>query len=159
MEAVIRYKLLKEHNLHIVYVEGKVNFFDLLSYMNKLYKDKNYSPDYNVIDDLRNAQLEFSQEDIKKCIKIFEVKSESMTRTNLTKFAILTKTPEQVVKAFLYRKYAKNLSVVFEVFSTVFSAIDWLLLKDFSESDYNAIIEKLKGKSQHNKMHNHYTQH
>lgn len=137
------YKILPQYQLIIEYLYGKVSINDGRLMKQMEISDNDYNPDYSFLVDIRNCNLEVSNNDLVDYIRYVRSISEDVHHR---KSAIITNTPEQVAYAMLYCEMGKGLKTNWKIFSTYKSAVQWLGIAEFSETEYssymNTIVKK-----------------
>ena len=142
MSGSIKYKILKERKIVIHLYEGEISINDIKENANRLMVDMDFRPEFNEITDLRNSELVFDHnDDINDYVKFVKTQMGYIWER---KIAVLATSPDHVVKSTLYKKVGHLLPMKLQVFSTFYSALNYLNVTDFSEHEFNSIIEELK---------------
>jgi len=132
---ISKYKILKENHLVIQYHEGIMNLNNYINFAKTLYSDVNYSPNLNHIIHIENVKLKASFENLNTYAEFSEKKFKKPKNRNI---AVITKTPNQIVIATLFKMLGRVTSQSVEIFSTSKAAEEWL------EIDINTLQEVLK---------------
>ncbi len=141
MNNIATYKIFPELNIIIEYYHGIISLESLIKYKEVLFKDKLYSEDYNYLDDFRDAEFNFSFDEITDYIT-FEIENIKVNRSKY--LALIFLTPKQSVPLFLYLKGKQTRNNNIEVFSTVKSAISWVRISDDHYTFINDTLIDLK---------------
>ena len=140
MNKVCNYTIIPELKLIIEYFAGQIDEDCILAEKTRMINDPLFDQSYNVLDDFRNAIMDYSIEGTKHIIE-WIAKNHNFPR----QAAHLTSSPDQVVATTLFGKLkSTKLLVNLKIFSTMESAVNWIGL---SVDDIPAIeqaIEKLK---------------
>jgi len=141
MDGYIKYKILPELNLIIEYYCGKVNIDDIINHKKSEIEDIEYNPNYNFIGDLRDSELDVTQEDVFVYVSFLETNNKV---SGQRKSAILTNTPNQVAFTSLFKHKSKKLPANNQIFSTLEAAMEWLNLSKNHLTHIMGIIENMK---------------
>ena len=142
MEGLIKYKILKERKVVIHCYGGKVCITQIKENALKLMEDEDFSPDFDEITDLRNSELVFNhKDDILNYIRFLKTKPSYLSKR---KIAVLTNSPDHVVKSTLYKGFGNSLPMRPQVFSTFESIKNYLDIPDFSEQEFNYIVSWMR---------------
>lgn len=135
------YKIFPEEKIIVEYLGGKVCWSDHIELKKKEIAESTYNPDYSVITDIRNAQLDLNAlEDINKYIAFLNNNSKSVGKR---KTAALTTSKEQVIHSEMLRVMKKDLPIDIKSFSTLKAAFDWLKINHQVSTKMAAYLEKL----------------
>ncbi len=145
MKNSIKYKILPGKRLVIHLYEGKVTMDLIKENAKGLIEDEDFRPYYNEITDLRNSELIFNHKD--DLINYVEFLKKKRGYLSNRKIAVLTDSPDHVVKSTLYKELGVILPMKLQVFSTCESALIYLDITDFSEEEFESIIDKLEENS------------
>jgi hypothetical protein len=135
------YKIFKEHRLIIEAHSGALDLQTMKKFTDIQVKDPDYDPNYNVIVDIRDAEVEFSLNEIKEFVSFIQ---EHDSTFGIRKDAILTSTSKQVAMASLYAEMQYLIKARTMVFSTINSISDWLSIENLEAFEIEAILENLK---------------
>lgn len=145
MKNSIKYKILPDKRLVIHLYEGEVSIELIKANAKKLILDKEFQPFYNEITDLRNSELVFDhKEDIIDYVKFLKKRRGYLSDR---KIAVLTNSPDHVVKSTLYKELGVVLPMKLQVFSTFESVLIYLDITDFNEEEFESIIDELEENS------------
>ena len=136
-----KYKILQDKQIIIEFHSGVMTLEELELFTSNQIKDPFYNPDYNMLIDIRDVEVELNAEEVDKYVKYV------LTHDNIhgkRKDAILTNTSIQVALASLYAGMQHLLKTQIEVFSTIESALRWIATSPISEREVSSIIEELK---------------
>lgn len=131
MEQNLNYQIFPDKKLIVEYYYGSVRLNDLILYQNNVSFDKYYNPNYNVINDYRDAKLILNEKDIVKYINFIKT---SPKLYGSRRIAQITNSPDQVVITTLFNLLKSDLPVKVHVVSTLGAAINWVGL-DYTDRD------------------------
>ncbi len=134
---MIYYKIIPDKRLIIEYFEGILTLDEILKFVRCIKMDKNFDTSFNSLIDLSDMEMEVSAKEVEKYVNYLK-KNKSLMGNR--KLAMITKTPEHVVIATLYKLLGKDLPLNIKVFSTFEAAIRWLGVFRFNYDDYSKII-------------------
>jgi hypothetical protein len=138
MGNYVNYKIISEKKLILEYYSGTIIVQDLIKQKFDISREKEYNADYNIIHDLRDAELLISEEEGKTFLNF--LKSTTLPNKN-RKVAHLTETAGQVTTTTLFTLLNDIPNINIEVFSTLEAAVIWL---DLSIDDYYLIYNYFK---------------
>ena len=142
MKSSVKFKILLGKRLVIHLYEGKVTIDLIKENALRLIEDEDFRPYYNEITDLRNSELVFNhKDDITHYVEFLKKKRGYLSDR---KIAVLTNSPDHVVKSTLYKELGFILPMKLQVFSTIKSALNYLEITDFAEEEFDSIIDELK---------------
>lgn len=144
MTEAVKFIILPEHKLIIEYFNGNITIQDIIDSKNKKNKLENFNPSFDHIIDLRNAEFDFSHEEIKKIAEFQNANREYIAKR---KSAFITSKPEHVSMAMLFSISIKHLPIEFEIFTTVGAALNRLDIWELSVQEYESKVEDLKNLS------------
>ena len=122
MRKRCEYTILPELNLIVEYFSGPIDAECVISAKKRIIDDPLFDQSYNVLDDFRDAIMDYSVEGIKDII-IWIAENHNYPR----KSAHLTTSPDQVVATTLFDKLKSTKLVInLKIFSTIESAINWV---------------------------------
>ena len=134
---MISYKILTEKQTIIMCFDGKITPEIVISYIDELVKNPEYDPEHKSLVDLRNCDLTYDVEGMKRTLAhMLTAKGFAGKR----KTAYITSNSAHVVPPMMMSSGAYNFPMEIKVLSTVASAIDWLEIEDFTEEDYKRIL-------------------
>jgi hypothetical protein len=138
------YIVIPEKKLIIEHFSGEINLGIILKQKYRESIDTKYNRNYNVINDSRNAVFFLNSDDIKNYVDHIR-NNEFLNRER--NVAFLTKTPNQVVIATLFKELKKELPINVSIVSTLNAALRGVELL----SDENKLVKfnlnKLKNQS------------
>jgi len=123
MSKIIKYRILPNIKTVVEYYSGEIFVEDLFEIKKEISKQHDYSPNYNLIMDLRDTDLKMDQSDVLKYIEF--VKSSSRIKGERNS-ALLTEKPNEFVVATLFGLINKDLPINTSVFTTLGAAVNWL---------------------------------
>ncbi len=135
------YKIFTEYNLLIRYFQDNTAISDIYDNIISSLTDNSYHNNLKVLFDLRNAQLEINMEAMKNfanCIRIHSALQEKRYSV------FLTTTPNQVAFSNILSSLRIHQRFQFRTVSTLQAAINFLDLKELSESEIEKIIFDIK---------------
>ena len=134
------YTILPDLELIIEYFAGDVNAECILEQKGKLIKDPLFNEDYCVLDDFRDAKIDYSMEGIQKIIE-WIAKNHNAKRQS----AHLTSQPDQVAATMMFdREKSSKLEINLKIFSSLHPAVQWLNIENSAIPRIEAAIESLK---------------
>lgn len=136
---MIHKKILPEYKLTIMCFVGIVTPEDALRFLEGLNKEPEYDKSYNSIIDFRDALLTYDAEGLRKTLQFILEKNAGNRRT-----AYITSEPRHVIPPSMMKSNEFQMPMDVKIFSTVESALDWLVMDDLSAEDYEQIILELK---------------
>lgn len=123
-EKKYHYRILHEEKLIVEYYSGEIILENLIAYKKILLADPEYSPQYNLLVDLRDATFLLTEYEIKKYLEYTKPVHYLFKKR---KSAYLTHTPNQVVFVTFIDYYSEVfLPIEVKIFSTTNVAISWL---------------------------------
>ena len=102
---------------------GDVNLTEVVNYIIATKNNKQYPRVLKIISDARNAEFNFSIEDLNI---IMEENYKSLKNYSGIIDAIIVDNPKNTVLTVLYQELAKTKKYKFEIFATKKAAITWL---------------------------------
>lgn len=123
MHCYTNFKIVPEKKLIIEYFSGTINLDEIIKLKYLESKNPHFCPDFNIIDDSRDAEFLLNEKDIKLYIKILSNNELFVGKRNA---AYLTKTPHQVVIATLFDLLKKELPLNIKIVSTIDAALQWV---------------------------------
>jgi len=138
MSAVCDYKILPEMMLVIGKYMGRISENDIISLKAKILHDKDFSWDYDVLDDFTGADFNLSEGGIEFILNWLKDNYSSPRRS-----ALLTRTPNQVVMITLFKNLEKNmLPMNIKIFSTMPYALEWIGISEENKQVVAAYINE-----------------
>lgn len=108
MSPFIDYIIIPKDKLIIEYFNGKVSLEDVIILQKELAENPNYDPNYNVIDDLRDAQFDLIKEQVIGYVDYITNNKKTIGKRNT---AFVTTNPDQVVISSLFESLKKDLPI------------------------------------------------
>ncbi len=137
------YKIFPNLNLSLEAFTGSFNLSEMIENRTKLYTDKEFSLDLNLISDFNDAIITYLINDL----RTYLTNAKKAKFLNKRKTAIIVSSVNQHVYATEIAKVSKELEIPieFKLFSNLTDAIDWLGL---SSNNQNIIkeVEKMRKK-------------
>lgn len=141
------YKIFPEEKIIIEYFSGKAKWNDLVELKQKEIDEINYNPNYSVITDIRNAELDLNAlEEIVKYLDFLHSNSKSI---GSRKTAALTNNKEQVIHSEMLKIMKNNLPIDIKSFSTLEAIFDWLKLNQAVRNKMTKVLDKLYSETIH----------
>jgi hypothetical protein len=137
---VCKHIILPELKLIIEYFAGQIDAECVLAEKERMINDPSFDNSFNVLDDFRDARMDYSLEGTKEIIE-WIARNHNFPR----KSAHLTTTPDQVVATTLFDKLKSTKLVInLRIFSTLEQAVDWINLDMDKKPIIEDAIRKLK---------------
>lgn len=143
MKENANYRLLAPLKTVIMYFTGDIILDDIICLMKQLAQDHEYSPQFNVIVDFRDCNLNFNNQMLLDYIQ-FLSKAKLIARR---KIAYLTSKPNEVVLTILYSEMVREHSLEIEVFSTSQAALNYIQGNGLNVEKLDNIILELKSQN------------
>ena len=137
------YRIIKEMRLIVEYHKGVGKLEDAIAFRTIQAADPDFSPDFDIIMDLRDLLFDVQFSDMKGFGDFYLQNINLMGKRHN---ALITETPSQVVVATLFKRMNVSLPQTIKVVSTVGAAINWVN-SELSGQQVTAIIEELKQKA------------
>ena len=136
MSAICSYKILPGFKLVMGKYKGSISENEVISLKDKILHDKNFSWEYNVLDDFTEADFNLSERGLEIALTWLKNNFSSTRRS-----AILTRTPDQVVAVTLFKYFEKNqLPMNIQIFSTLSHALQWIGISEENVEDIAEFI-------------------
>lgn len=117
------YRILKEENLIVEYHGGVGKIDDAIGFRKIQASDPDFSPEFNVIVDLRDLSMDVQVYELRKLVEFYkQTPSIIGNRRN----ALITENPSQVVLATMLKQLNTGSPQSIKVVSTVGSAVNWV---------------------------------
>jgi len=140
MKLISNYKVFLDKKIIIEYHEGIGTLEDVKAFKLKEASDINYSPDYDLLVDVRATTIEGMRNDVKDYIKF--ARSHKGISGN-RKLAVITNTPRHVVFFTFLNMFKMRLPQTMKIFSSLDAAMFWLG-EPIAIEDANACLMNLK---------------
>ena len=140
MKGISKYKILNEQKLIVIFSQGNVDFEDIKLCREKVIRDKDFDPSYNLLLDLRRSKLNNTIDDMKG-FGFFIYNNRELKEQSLK--IILTNTPEHVVYTTFLINSLRNHKDNYEIFSSLPESLVHLRV---NREDFNLVegeIEQL----------------
>jgi len=143
MGLISNYKIFQDKRFVIEYHEGLGTLDKVIAFKLKEASDPNYSPDYDLLMDIRKTSISGKKEEAKKYMEFAKThKGISGHR----KLAVITSTPHHVIFFTFLNMFKIKLPQVMKIFSCVEAAIIWLG-EPISVEDANSCLIELKNEA------------
>ena len=129
-----RFKILPELNLLLRYYHGNLKLQDVLSSLENTASVKNYKPSFDIINDIRDANLNVAEDEVMELVEFIKSNNRIYAKRNSI---LLTNTPEQVVFGMMVKMFNDESIVNLSVVSTLKSALYKLGIPE----EHNVLIE------------------
>lgn len=123
MQFVSSYKIFKEKGFIIEYHEGIGNLDNVISFKLKESEDRNYSPNFDLLMDIRHTTIKGVKSDVKKYI---EFANRHKGISGKRKLAVITSKPRHVVFFTFLNMFPSRLPQTMKLFSSIEAAMFWL---------------------------------
>lgn len=141
MDKFTSYKIFQEQELIIKYYSGKIFLKDIIDLTLKTIKDKKYNPQFNVIQDFREADVSLDKTEIPDLTNLIR---ENPILNGKRNSVCLTSTPNQVALSMLFESQIEDLQLNFYVVSTIDGAAECICLSHNDKHIINSYLEELK---------------
>lgn len=116
------YRIIPESKLIVEYHSGVGKVEDAIDFRMIQAADPDFSPEFEVIVDLRDLDMDVQVQELKKLVEFY---THNPRLIGYRRNAIITENPHQVVLATLLKQMHANLPQSIKVVSTVGSAVNW----------------------------------
>lgn len=141
MKGFVAYKIIPELRLIIEVGKGIVTLDNIIGVKAQQPLDVQYNSTYNFISDIREAELQLTEQSILEYVK-FAKQNEALCGSRFSAF--LTDSPNQVTMATLYELEGVGLPMNYKVVSSLSVALEWVELYDEHYDRVDKEIEMLK---------------
>lgn len=117
------YCIVKEKHLIVEYHKGIGTYGDAMAFRKEQATDPNFSPDFDMIADLRDLTFDVDILGLKSLVEFYHQNKNLM---GVRRVAIITETPMQVAFATIYKQLHTTLPQSLKVVSTVGAAVNWV---------------------------------
>lgn len=135
MKTIATYKILPNLKLVLENYIGDLHIDDYIAFKTKIINDTCFSSNFNFLISFKKTNFLINEKDIEKYVQFIDNQINNLGKR---RSAIVTKTPNQVVKTTMYKMMQKNKTQQVDIFSTFAVALNWL------EIDYNLVKSELK---------------
>lgn len=135
------YKIIKSLNLIFHYFSDEVTISVINEHMKKVSLEPDYSANFDVLTDLRDAIVTAKYEDIKEFVNYTSCDLKIIAKR---KVVYLTNKPNQVAWTTLLSNTMLNSEMDIFVCSTEDAAINFLQKAGFSKQDFQELIKEIK---------------
>jgi hypothetical protein len=126
MEKLVNYRIMGDLKLILECAKGSAKIEHVKQMKIREISDIEYIPNYNLIIDFRESNIDFLNLDIKSLKGFFDFAKNTEGVISGGKTAFLTNSPEQVVLSSLLKDLGDKLTTNFEIFSSLEAALDYL---------------------------------
>jgi hypothetical protein len=140
MKLISNYKVFLDKKFIVEYHQGTGNLKNIKAFKLKEASDLNYSPDYNLLVDVRATSIEGIRNDVREYIEF--ARSHKGISGN-RKLAVITNTPRHVVFFTFLNMFKMRLPQTMKIFSSLDAAMYWLG-EPISIEDANDCLMNLK---------------
>ncbi len=137
---MINYQIIGEKQLIIMCFDGDVTPENVISFIRNLVKNPEYDPGYKTIVDLRNCNLVYDMEGMKRTLGYMATANGFAAKR---KTAYITSSSGHVVPPMMMNTGVYDVPMDIKVLSTVETALSWLDLDDFSVDDYKRVLRSI----------------
>ncbi|MBT8267585.1 MAG: hypothetical protein HKO96_10525 [Flavobacteriaceae bacterium] len=116
MTGQVKFKVLPDIKLTLIYYEGMINLPMVKRHLFKMGSHKDYDPSYDAITDFGHSVMEVTTEEIKEAAEFVK---NSKPLLGKRKQAFIFRTAEQQVISSLFSMLSGDLPVTFNVVSTL----------------------------------------
>lgn len=145
MNSFSNFIIIPEKKLIIEYFSGKIELNDILDLKYRESLEKEYDPNYNIIDDSRDAEFLIREKEIEFYVN--HLRSHK-TFVGSRYASYLTETPNQVVIATLFDLLKKELPINIRIVSTLQAALNWVGVSVNDHSLIERHLENLRNMAQ-----------
>ena len=114
MTGHIKYKVLKDIGLTLIYYEGLINLKIVKDHLITMGNDPDYDPGHDAITDFGNCEFEINTDDITNVANFLRNAQELLGER---KQAFIFRTPKQQAISSLFSMISGDLPVIFDVVS------------------------------------------
>tara|TARA_R110001592_G_scaffold76429_2_gene230667 strand:- start:974 stop:1405 length:432 start_codon:yes stop_codon:yes gene_type:complete len=140
MSGFYKYLIISNLNLIIQFHQNDLTFEGIKKLKQTIINDSKYNPEYNVIIDLRLADVKMTPNELQRYGNwVQDILND--TKKNM---ALLTSNPNQVTSATLYRLNDNFTNLNYEVFSTMEAALRHIDIDISNMQFIETEIDKLK---------------
>ncbi|NJO90200.1 MAG: hypothetical protein HC831_15595 [Chloroflexia bacterium] len=136
------YKIFPENGILIEYLGGHISWSDYFELKKQELSDPGYSPNYNVITDMRN--LKIYSEDLDGIDKYIEFIKENNRIVGSRKTAMLTDDSKHVVHSEVLKLMLRYFPMELKTVSTYYAAFEWTELNFETRTKLIKYMDELK---------------
>lgn len=137
---MIRYKILDIKRLVIICMRDVVTPDDVIDFIYGLIKDSTYDPAYSTLVDLREAELLYDMQGLKRTLEVMQ-KTQGFTAER--RVVYITSMSSQVVPPMLLNSGRFKAPMKVKVFSTLDTGLKWLGIEGVTVEDYNHLYTEI----------------
>ncbi len=135
---MINYQVIGEKQVIVICFEGDITPENVISFIRELVENPEYDPEYKSIVDLRNCNLVYDIEGMKRTLEYMATASGFAAKR---KTAYITSRSGHVVPPMLMNTGVYDVPMDIKVLSTVETALSWLDLDDFTPEEYKRVLQ------------------
>ncbi|MCZ4694947.1 hypothetical protein DWB61_08090 [Ancylomarina euxinus] len=143
MELISHYKIFHNKRFVVEYHEGVGTLEEVKTFKIKEANDPSYSPDFDLLMDIRKVTIKGIKNDVKEYI---EFANSHQGISGHRKLAVITNTPRQVIFFAFLNMFKMKLPQIMKIFSSVEAALLWLG-EPISLEDMDSCLNNLKDKA------------
>ena len=143
IKSYTTFEIFPSQKLIIEYYAGDISVDILIGIKKEISKHESYNPNYNLIMDMRNSNFLYEREAVTEFTKFFKSFHAIIGRR---KVAYLTGKPNEVVATKVFAQLIGDLEINAQTFSTVPAIVSWFNISDFTEDEFEQIIDRLRSK-------------
>lgn len=143
MELFSSYKVFLDKRFVVEYHEGFGTLENAIAFKINEAKDQDYSPDYDLLMDIRQTTVKAMRKDVKEYI---EFANSHKGISGKRKLAVITSTPRHVVFFTFLNMFKTKLPQTMKIFSSLDAAMYWLG-EPISINDADSCLKNLKNKA------------
>lgn len=140
LEQHSNYKILPSEKLIIEYYYGEVTEDVIIDMKIRIKNDKNYNSGFNSILDFRDSVFNISSSGMTKLVNFVR---DNISHDKSRKIGLLTHTPNHVVVTTLFTSHDDDLSMKYQIFSTLKATISWVTNCDNFDNKFKLIIKTI----------------
>jgi hypothetical protein len=141
MKSINRYSILKEEGLIIQFHQNELKLDGMKKLKLDIINDPDFDPNFVFLIDVKNAQIMMTTDELAQYGNFV---SANLKLKGARRLAILTTNSNQVVKSVIYTQNSNLKPLVYEIFSTLDGALNWLGVDTFNLKIIASEIKKLK---------------
>jgi hypothetical protein len=126
MEKLVNYRIISELKLILECAKGSSKTENVKALKIRQIADKEYNPNFNLIIDFRESDIDFKSLNILKLKEFFDFAKNTKGVLGERRTAVLTSSPEQAVLSSLLKEVGNKLTTNFEIFSSLEAALNYL---------------------------------
>lgn len=137
---MIRYKILEIKKLVIICLRDILTPEVVIDFIYGLTKDSTYDPAYSALVDLREAELQYDMQGLKRTLEVMQT---TQGFTAERRVAYITSMSSQVVPPMLLNSGMFKAPMKVKVFSSLDTGLKWLGIEGVTVEDYNRLYTEI----------------